>query len=134
MIRVEVYGDNLIDVADELIEEMIEPAKAAVKDARDLVFEEAKRLLNRRTSGPAVAGEPPVRRTGDLERSMAKTPVRVRGRVVDAGWVVKHPGAMRLEVGFVDQRGVRTLPHPWMRPAEENTKDEVEARLQELGG
>lgn len=131
-VRVEVYGDNLLDVADELLDEMIEPAKAAVKDARDIVFDEAKRLLNRRTSGPAIEGEAPVRRTGELERSLKKTAVSVKGRVVSAGFSSKHPGAMRLEHGFVDKRGVRTLPHPWLRPSFENAKGRVEARLQEL--
>lgn len=130
--RIEVYGEGLIDVADELLEEMVEPAKDAVKDARDLVFDETKRLLNRRTSGPSIAGEPPVRRTGELERSMRKTSVSVRGRVVQAGFSINHPGAMRLEVGFVDERGIRTLPHPYIRPAFENMADAVEARLQEL--
>lgn len=132
-IRVEVYGDSLIDVADELLDEMVEPAKAAVKDARDLVFDEARRLLSLRSSGPSIEGAPPVQRSGELLRSLRKTSISVHGRVVSAGFQTKHPGAMRLEWGFVDERGIRTLPHPWLRPAFSNTYDAVEKRLSDLG-
>lgn len=126
------YGPDLVDLADELLDEVEPRAKEAVRDARDIVLGEAKRLLSLRTSGLPTEGQPPVRRTSELYRSLRKLAVSVRGRVISAGFSTAHPGASRLEYGFVDKLGRRTLPHPWLRPAFENTRDQVERRLAEL--
>lgn len=131
--RVTVYGDKL-DLADELMEEFHAEAKSAVHDAAALQLAEVKRLLALRRGTPAPGGEPPAEQTQDLLRSFRLIAPRIRGAVASSGWRSLHPGANRLEFGFTDVRGIRTLPHPYARPAIANTEAAVERLLQERLG
>ena len=130
-IKVQVYGDK-IDLADELQEEFHAVAKDVVKEAADLWLAEIRRLLSLRAGPPAAPeGEPPAYRTKDLMDSFKRIPARVRGRVASSGIRSDHEGANRVNVGFTDSRGVRTLPHPFVEPSRENIEPAVTALLTE---
>ena len=130
-IRVEVYGDSLIDAADEILEEIEPRAREAVREAADMLLNEVRRLLRLRSGPPAAPeGEPPAKRTGELLKSFRRIPVSVKGRVVSSGIQSNHPGANRLEFGVVDKLGRRTLPHPYIRPAMERMEGPITAFLE----
>jgi hypothetical protein len=129
-LKVTVYGDK-IDLADELRDEFHAEAKDAVSEGAGVLLDEVQRLLSlqRGTSRTAAAeGQPPEQDTADLYRSFRKIPPRVRGNVASSGIKSNHPGGNRLEWGFTDARGIRTLSHPFLRPAIANT----DARIGEL--
>jgi len=135
----EGFGDNVIDLADEMLEELEPRAKAAVEDARDIWYAELLRMLAQRSSGAARENEPPVHRGGgdqwtpvSLLDSFRKIPGRVRGRVASAGFSSTHPGANRLEYGFVDRDGHETFAHPYLRPSYEKKRAEIMRRLEAL--
>lgn len=132
-IKVKVYGEKL-DLADELQEEFHAQAKAAISDVADLVLGEVARLLHLRkgtlrTSAPE--GEPPEVDTEALAQSFRRIPARIKGRVATSGIQSNDPGANRLEFGKTDSRGIRTLPHPFVRPAIETVKIEATALLEQ---
>lgn len=129
-VRVVIYGDKL-DLADELEEEFHASAKQAVADAADILLDDVQRRLTVRTTGIAAEGEAPVRRRGNLERSYKRINPTIRGRVARSGIYSNHPGANRLEYGKTDTRGVRTLPHPAVRPAIEATEPAIDRLLTE---
>lgn len=116
-IRVVVYGDK-IDLADELQEEFVAVAKEAIGEAGDLLVGEVERLLQLRGGpDPSPEGQPPAFQTGELLASVSRLPPRVKGRVASSGVRVEGDGALRLEYGKTDARGIRTFPHPFVRPA-----------------
>lgn len=129
--KVIIYGDKL-DLADELADEFVAPAKEAIGEAGDLLTEEVKRLLSlqhgtARTAAPA--GAPPEEDSGALVASFTTIPPRVKGRVASSGTQSRHPGVNRLEVGKTDVRGIRTLPHPFLAPALANTEGPIDELL-----
>ena len=131
-VKAVVYGDK-IDLADELMEEFHAEAKDAVSEGADMLLSEVRRLLTlRRGTAATVApeGQPPEQDTSGLVRSFRKIPPRVRGRVASSGIRSSHPGGNRLENGFTDVRGIRTFPHPFLRPAIANTDGPIGAMLQ----
>lgn len=134
-IKVRVYADK-IDLADELEEAFHEEAKAGLAEAADLVLADIKRRLRLRRGPEAVPeGEPPAYQQGKLERSYKRIAPKIRGRVASSGVYSRDPGANRLEFGAIDSRGIRTLPHPHVRPAFDAKEAEVDALLQQrLGG
>jgi hypothetical protein len=144
-LRVVIDAGEKLDLADELREEFVAEAKAAVTDASQLLLSEVQRLLRMRKGTRATvapAGEPPEEHTGELANSFRvipatiRTPVQAKGYGAEArsGIRSNHPGGNRLEFGFTDIRGVRTLPHPFIAPAIKTTEGAIEALLQERLG
>lgn len=132
--RLVIYGDK-IDLADELLDEFKAVAKMAIGDAGNIVVEEVKRLLSLQSGGgPAEAGLPPAEQTGALLRSVKRIPPKVKGRTATSGFIVDDPGAIRLNYGKTDARGIRTFPHPFAEPALANAEAAVGALLQERMG
>src|SRR5690606_12815496 len=130
--HVRIFGDKL-DLADELQDEFHADAKAAVRDAAQLMLAESKRLIQRYgPNAPAPPVETPATLTGNLLRLTKLRSPRVRGRVVSAG-VSYAPHAHLLEFGHVAADGTRVLPRPFVRVAEKNTEgpitDLLRARL-----
>lgn len=133
MLTATVYGDKL-DLADELQDEFHAEAKRAVGDAADLLLAEVRRLLTLRQGTARTAapeGQPPEQDTAGLVRSFRRIPPRVRGRVASSGVQSNHAGGNRLEHGLTDRRGIRTLPHPFLRPAIATTDGPIGDLLQE---
>ena len=87
----------------------------------------------RRGTGQSAAPErhPPEQDTAGLVRSWHLVGARVKRDMVQAGIRSHHPGAIRLEYGLTDGRGIRTLPHPYVRPAMVTVEPAVDALLQE---
>lgn len=119
-VRVTVYGDKL-DLADELAEEFHDGAKAAVTEGAELLLSQVQQLLHRRRGTAqtvAPEGEAPEFDTGELARSFKIIPATVRRDSVRSGIRSNLLGkVLRLEYGATDSRGIRTLPHPFLRPA-----------------
>ena len=134
-VAVRVYGDY-IDLADEIMDELLPRAKDAMTEARDLIYDEAKRLLTMRGPGPpAPPGQPPATQTGELVRSLRKLPVTVSQsrRTIKTGISSNHPGAARLEFGARTSGLIGPpIAHPWLRPAFENTRAEYTRILESL--
>jgi len=123
-VKVVVYGDR-IDLADELEEEFHAVAKDVVTEGAEKLLREVRALLRLRAGTfrtAAPEGQPPEYDVGDLFRSFRLIPARVRGRSVSAGIQSDDPGANRVEFGATDTRGIRTLPHPYLRPALANVE------------
>lgn len=130
--KIQVTGAK-VDLADELEEAFLEPAKQGVREAAEHFRDVTQRLLRKRKAPPAAApGEAPAMRMGDLARSIKVLPVRVRGRVVSSGIRSDDPGAARLERGFTDSRGIRTFPHPFLAPAAVEAEPGITAILERL--
>jgi hypothetical protein len=138
VIRVHVYGDN-IDLADELKDEFVPKAKAAINEASEVLLEEVKRLLSLRQGSAKTAapeGQPPEQDTGELIRSFKRMPARLSRESEGAPAVVggiraNNDYGVRLEYGQTDARGIRTLPHPYLRPAMVAVEPRIDALLQE---
>ena len=144
-LRVVIDAGEKLDLADELREEFVAEAKAAVTDGAQLLLTEVQRLLRLRKGTKKTAapeGEPPEEDTGALANSFRvipasiRTPVQAKGYGAEArsGIRSNDPGGNRLEFGFLDLRGVRTLPHPFIAPAIKNTEGAIEALIQERLG
>lgn len=133
--KIEIVTDK-VDLADDLEEEFHQLAKDAVAEAADLVLGDIKRRLSlRKGPRPAPEGEPPAFQTGQLSRSYKRINPRIRGRVASSGVISRDPAANRLEYGATDSRGIRTLPHPHVRPAFEAMEDQAtEIIATRLGG
>lgn len=134
-IKVKIYTDK-VDLADELEEDFHATAKEALGEAADLLLGDIRRRLSaRRGPASAPAGEAPAMQTGALARSYKRIAPRIRGRIASSGIISRDPGANRQEFGAVDKRGIRTLPHPHVRPAMDAMEAPIEALLAEkLGG
>ena len=141
-LRVVIEAPAKLDLADELLEEFHAGAKAAVTGASQLLLTEVQRLLRQRKGTArtaAPAGEPPEEDTGALANSFRLIPASVRTPVFAKGYGAEarsgirsnDPGGNRLEFGFTDLRGIRTLPHPFLAPAIANTEGAIEALLRE---
>jgi hypothetical protein len=121
--KVFVHGDKL-DLADELLEEFHADAKGAVGEAADILLGAVRANLQRGGDGPSVG-------KGDLLKSMKRIAPSVKGAVASSGIRSNDPGANRVEYGAVDVRGIRTLPHPYVRPAMASTEPQIDALLRE---
>lgn len=119
VIRITVYGEKL-DLADDLQEEFHDVAKEVVQHGSVMLLGSVQRKLRLRRGTPKTAapeGEPPESDTDALASSWRLIPPRVKGNVVSAGIQSRDPGILRREYGETDARGIRTLPHPFLRPA-----------------
>lgn len=135
--RVLIEGNGKLDLAEELREEFHAVAEAAVSGAADLLLDEVDRRLALRTgskSSAAPPGEPPEEDTGRLRKSFRKIPPRVQGAVASSGIRSNDPAGNRLENGFTDKLGIRTFPHPFIRPSIAATEEPITRLLQERLG
>jgi HK97 gp10 family phage protein len=98
--------------------------KRLLRKAADVVYKEAKSILNNPT------GDTPQELTGNLKRGMAK---QIRGNYARVG--NKAPHAWLVEHGHdIIRNGVKVgeaKPHPFLSKAFENTKDKVKEILSE---
>ena len=119
-VRLRVYGEKL-DLADELADEFHEDAKATVTEGAEMLLGRVQQFLSRRRGTArtvAPEGEPPEVDTFELLNSWKLIPVSVRRDSVRSGIQSRLLGnVLRLEYGATDSRGIRTLPHPSLRPA-----------------
>ena len=129
--------DDRLNLADELEEHFYPVAKLVAREAGDLLTAEVVRQLNLRQGTQQTAapeGAPPERDTGELAESFETIPPRIKGRVVSSGVQSDHPGANRLEYGSTDARGIRTLPHPFVRPALQLVEGPIDALIRKRLG
>src|SRR5690606_15435712 len=106
VIRVEVRGESLIDLADDVTDETLPVVKDLMRRASDsLLSEVRRRLRTRQGPEPSPPGEPPAQQTGALARSFERMPVRVRGRTVSGG--IRSTEDYR-KIGALEYGGVRT--------------------------
>lgn len=142
MIRVEVGGDTLAGLGDEVLAELRPRAEAAVADAAMHLHGTVRETLSRRGTGrvyrrgkrgrthqASAPGEPPAVDTGRLRNSIAMKGPTWEGDAVtgEVGTNVEY--AARLEFGGTDSRGVRIAARPYMRPALEQAAPAIERRL-----
>jgi hypothetical protein len=135
-IKVVVHGE-VLDLADELQDDFHRDAKAVVEEGAGMLLGDVQRRLRQRSGTfrtAAPEGEAPEFDVGDLYRSFKLIAPRVTGRVATSGIRSDHPGANRLEYGKTDVRGIRTLPHPYLRPAMEAMEEPIGRLLQERLG
>jgi hypothetical protein len=133
-LRVVIDAPAKLDLAEDLLEEFHGAAIEAVEDAAQLLLDEIVRVLRLRQGSAetaAPAGEPPEQDTGALAASFRLLPGRVRGAVAFSGIRSNHPGANRLEWGFTDIRGIRTLPHPFIMRSVRATEGPINALLKQ---
>lgn len=130
MIRGTLEGDSLEGLADEILEDLEPRAIAAVNDGTEIIARKARELLGRK--GPPITGAPPAYGSGELQGSIETVPAKKRGNSIRGSYGSKLPQAGRLEWGGKDRKGRYVSPHPYLRPAEELTRAEVEKRLDEI--
>ena len=126
-VHVVVYGERL-DLADELQEDFIAEAREAVTEGAQILLDDVLRRLRLRAGtfkSAAPPGQPPEYDIGTLFRSFHLLSARIRGATAEAGVASADPSANRLEFGKTDINGVRTFPHPYMRPALEATEEPI---------
>lgn len=120
-VRLHFHTDKL-DLADELPDEWIQRMKAPVREAGALFVTEVKRRLTLAQGSPSTSApenEPPERDSGDLVASVRQLNTKVKATIASTGVHVRDEGAARLEWGKTDVRGIRTYPHPFIRPSAE---------------
>jgi hypothetical protein len=118
-VRLHFHTDKL-DLADELPDEFMERLKEPVKQAGALLVAEVKRRLSLAqgdASTSAKEGDPPERDSGALVDSVKQLRTNIKPTIAETGVHVRHEGAARLEWGKTDVRGIRTYPHPFIRPS-----------------
>jgi hypothetical protein len=156
--RIEVRGDDLIDLADEFIEETKPVVVSLMNRVSNVVLTAAQRRLSAVSGRTSAPGESPSMRSGALFRSLKIVGATVKGRVVRGGVQSDHPGAGNLEWGgagltknvteglhltgaarkrlrkdLADSPGATRMiaARPFLRPAEEQSEAEVTRILNE---
>lgn len=133
-VRIVVRGDDRLDLADEIREEFHREVKGVMDEAARIALADVQGQLSLRKGTPrtsAPEGQPPEFDEGDLYRSYRTIPARVKGDAAISGVQSNHPGAARIEFGGVDERGIRTLPHPAVRIGFQNAEPKIEALLED---
>lgn len=126
-LKIVVHGPRL-DLAEELEEEYRSQALHAVGLAADVLLSEVQHRLSARQGSKksaAPSGESPEEDTGELLRSFKKVRPRVKGAIASSGIRSDDPGGNRVEFGYTDVRGIRTFPHPYLRPAVEAAEEPI---------
>lgn len=134
MIRTRITGDNLIDLADEILDETIAPVKAVAEQAGGILLADVQRRLRTRSGETAPEGEAPAYQSGDLLNSFRRLPVRVKENTVTSGIESSEPfGKVNgLEYGRVTPEGKQVKARPFLRPAEEAVQSKVDALAESL--
>ena len=116
--------------AEALFTQYVERLRRGTDAGMTLLRDVVQESLNTAYPPASVAGEPPHRRTGQLQRGVTITPARVEGLSLRAAVGVDLalvPYAADLELGFVgsDAAGKthHLAPRPFLRPAFSATKD-----------
>jgi hypothetical protein len=135
-VRVKVEGDDLDGFADAMLEDL-EPrlVRAADRAASGMVGT-IRRILSRRPAGEEILGPgaPPAYRSGELYNSIVAHPAKASGSAVEAEYGSPLEQAGPLEYGGTWDNGVYHGPHPFIRPAEDEMREEVERIVaEELG-
>lgn len=120
-VRLHFHTDKL-DLADELPEEWMERLKGPIREVGGMFKAEVIRRLSLAqgdASTSAKEGDAPERDSGDLIASVRQLNTMVKPTIAETGVHVRDPGAARLEWGATDVRGIRTYPHPFVRPSAE---------------
>lgn len=139
--RVYITEAQLDGIGDELWEELEPRTEKALAEGAQLIVDAAQLNLRRRRGtgrSTAPAGEAPEFDTGELHDS-----VKLLGKVrrskyqVRQGYGSQHPASILHEYGGLTKGGVGGVPRryparPYLRPAEEQTREAVEARLDAL--
>jgi hypothetical protein len=131
--NVVIEGEGRLDLADEIEEEFVAVAAAAVAEGAQMLLVESKRLVALHgQNAPAPPGSTPATVSGDLLRltKPRSRRGRVRGNEAAAG-VQYAPHSWLVEYGHMNVDGTRTLPRPFVRPAVENTTEPVDRLLRE---
>ena len=131
-IRVRIPAE---DYWGDLEGEALKGAVQTVEKAGDLAKARVQQLLVK-SEGPAAPDEPPHSHTEALAKSVEREPAvtlssRKGVQGVSTRVVVTDPGAARDEFGAIDARGIRTFPHPFLRPAFEDVAADIEALFRE---
>jgi hypothetical protein len=130
--KVTIKKEGTLDgTAAEIFAEMRPRGEAAVRTATDMVLTRIDQKLSVRSDRPARPGEPPREVSGELRQSVKRIPQRTRVGLsaisVSSGIQSRHAGVNRLEFGATDSRGIRTFPHPFVRPTFEQLKRKLDA-------
>jgi hypothetical protein len=130
--KFEIYGDKL-DLADELLEDFRKVARGAVRDGSKILLEESHRLIKQYGPGPAPPGSTPgTGETGNLLKMTKLGNVRFgRDKRSYSGAVIYAPHAYLLEYGHTNVDGTRTLPRPFIRPAQEAAQPKIHRLFEE---
>lgn len=133
VVRVEAYGEGLIDLADDIVDEHLPPARKAVRGASLLMRDKMQRLLRKRRGEVSEPGQPPAEQTGELAITVRALNTTVRGNVISGGVEVGKsddiPKVQSLEYGAVGDDGRVLKARPFMRPTEESIEAEVDTML-----
>jgi hypothetical protein len=164
MMKVQVYGDNLIDQADELVAEQVGALKEVMRRASRLLLATVRRRLSRvgagRSSDPWTS---PFRQSGELAGSLSLAPTTARANVVKGGIKSTLPwehlnsveyGWVRLAkdnlwagaasryrqrkakraVEVSGKGGKVAMPRPFLRPSEADVDAQMETLLDSVLG
>lgn len=135
MVKLEVYGDSLIDLADDVTEETRGPASKVMRKASLLMRDDMRRRVRRRKGQVSEPGQPPAEQSGELAREIRAVNTSVKGNVIRGGTEVGKaediPKVQSLEYGAVGDDGRVMKARPFMRPTEEAIQAEVDRMLRE---
>ena len=122
MMRVEIYGDSLIDLADEVVEETRVPMLRKMRSASRLLADRVRQMLRSTGTGVSEPGQAPGMDTEELANSVRPIGTRVRGNVIRGGYEVGKEDDIEkvqsLEFGATGDDGRILAARPFMRPAE----------------
>ena len=127
-----VQGEGKIDLAEELVEEFRDHAKAVVREASDILLAESKEKIAAYGRGPAPPGSTPGTESGNLLKLTKRGSVRLgRDKASVSGAVKYAPHAHLVEYGHDNVDGTRTLPRPFIRPALDAAEPKIERLFEE---
>lgn len=128
-IQARVYGDSLINLADELLDEVKPGARQAVREASTMLRERMQRILRAKSGWPSAPGEAPAMDTEELANDIREIGTTIRNNIVRGGVAVGTeediPKVQSLEFGAVGAGARILLARPFMRPAEEAIEADV---------
>lgn len=136
-VNVRIEGENFIDLGDEIVNETLPVVKQLAKAASKIFLTNVQRRLRGRIAARGAAsaeGEAPNYQSGDLYRSFDTASVRVLSNVVQAGIKSSEPHEKvnSIEYGHVSKGGVHVGPRPFLRPAEEAIRPEIDALAESM--
>jgi hypothetical protein len=137
MMRVRLSELELHDLGEEVWDELAPRAEAAVREGVGMILAQARVNLSRpgskRTAAPA--GTPPEMDEGELRASLEAGKLTRNRHGVRQDYGSDHESAGLHEFGGTVTREGRTRRYPprsYLRAAEEQVRDAVEKRLEEI--